>query len=30
MRSTLGFLERAYDVKGKVQAGDMYTNEMLK
>jgi NitT/TauT family transport system substrate-binding protein len=30
MRATLGFLERAYDVKGKVQAGDMYTNELLK
>lgn len=30
MRSTVGFLERAYDVKGKVQAGDMYTNELLK
>jgi NitT/TauT family transport system substrate-binding protein len=30
MRATLGFLERAYDVKGKVQAGDMYTNDLLK
>jgi NitT/TauT family transport system substrate-binding protein len=30
MRSTIGFLEKAFDLKSKVQVGDIYTNELLK
>ena len=30
IRSTLGFVDKAYDLKGKVKAEDLYTNNLLK
>lgn len=30
MRSTLGFVERAYDLRGRVRVEDIYTNAFLK
>ena len=30
IRSTLGFVDKAYDLKGKVRAEDIYTNQLLK
>lgn len=30
MRATVGFLEKAYDLKGKVRVDEIYTNDLLK
>mgnify|MGYP001096582262 FL=1 len=30
MKSTVSFVDKAYDLKGKVKAEDIYTNELLK
>jgi len=30
IRSTISFVDKAYDLKGKVRVEDVYTNEFLK